>query len=106
MWLLQGKDLEMVQIYIWILDCVYSINLLLILIGLSDCLTDKEQSFDVDLSLAGYGRLSIYVDGPVDTDVDVTDTTDGFCRVTYVPTVKGLYDVNILVDDEHISGEY
>ena len=76
------------------------------IVGLSDCLTNQEQYFDVDLSHAGHGRLSANIDGPVDTDVQITAETDGYCRATYVPTVNGSYRVTIKVDDKHVTGEW
>jgi len=74
--------------------------------GLSDCLTNQEQCFNVDLSEAGQGRMSIFMDGPVNTDMKITDSTNSYCTATYVPTVKGSYNVNVLVDNEHVTGEY
>ena len=73
---------------------------------MSDCLTNQEQHFDVDLSHAGHGRLSAIIDGPVDTDVQITAETGGNCRATYVPTVKGSYRVTLKVDNKHVTGEY
>lgn len=72
--------------------------------GLSDGLTNHEQLFVVDVSHAGQGRLSMSVDGPVQTDLVISDNANSVCNVKYLPTMRGSYLVNILLDNQHITG--
>jgi Filamin/ABP280 repeat len=46
------------------------------------------------------------VDGPGQTNIHTSDNGNGSCSVTYVPLVKGSYKINVLLDDQHVAGEF
>jgi len=54
--------------------------------------------------LAGFGGLSLSVEGPSKADIQCEDNADGTCQVKYIPTEPGNYIVNIKFADEHIKG--
>jgi hypothetical protein len=58
------------------------------------------------MSRAGVGRLSLNVNGPVHTDIQTSDNGNGTCNVVYVPVVKGSYKISVLLDDQHVTGEF
>lgn len=51
----------------------------------------------VDTRDAGYGGLSLSVEGPSKADLDCADSADGTCLITYMPTEPGTYLINIKV---------
>ena len=57
------------------------------------------------MSRAGNGSLSLSVDGPAEANVSTTDNADGSCCVTYMPTSRGSYRVNVLLNDQHVPGK-
>ena len=75
-----------------------------VMLGLSDGLTNQKQSFKVDMSEAGEGRLGLSIDGSVQTDAIVTENKDACCTVSYTPTKRGCYKVNITLDGQNITG--
>lgn len=58
-----------------------------------------------DGSPAGYGGLSLSIEGPSKVDINTEDLEDGTCRVTYCPTEPGNYIINIKFADQHVPGE-
>ena len=56
--------------------------------------------------IAGYGGLSLSIEGPSKADIECHDNEDGTCRVTYKPTEPGTYIINIKFADEHVPGKY
>lgn len=54
---------------------------------------------------AGYGGLSLSIEGPSKVDINTEDLEDGTCRVTYCPTEPGNYIINIKFADQHVPGE-
>lgn len=45
------------------------------------------------------------VEGPSKVDIQTEDLEDGTCKVSYFPTVPGVYIVSTKFADEHIPGK-
>ncbi|XP_066474121.1 filamin-B isoform X2 [Tiliqua scincoides] len=72
--------------------------------GLVEGRTFEMCDFIVDTRHAGYGGISLAVEGPSKVDIQTEDLEDGTCRVSYFPTVPGVYIVSTKFADEHIPG--
>ncbi|KAM8931054.1 filamin-B isoform 2-T2 [Pelodytes ibericus] len=72
--------------------------------GLTEGRTFEMSDFVVDTRDAGYGGLSLAVEGPSKVDIQTEDLEDGTCQVSYCPTEPGVYIVSIKFADEHVPG--
>lgn len=54
--------------------------------------------------VTGYGGISLAVEGPSKVDIQTEDLEDGTCKVSYFPTVPGVYIVSTKFADEHVPG--
>ncbi|XP_076078673.1 filamin-A-like isoform X14 [Mytilus galloprovincialis] len=72
--------------------------------GLEKGMANELNEFTVDTKDAGYGGLSLSIEGPSKADIECTDNEDGACMVTYKPTEPGNYIVNVKFADEHVPG--
>ncbi|XP_075430929.1 filamin-B isoform X1 [Ascaphus truei] len=72
--------------------------------GLTEGRTFEMSDFVVDTREAGYGGLSLAVEGPSKVDIQTEDLEDGTCQVSYCPTEPGVYIVSIKFADEHVAG--
>ncbi|XP_052680465.1 filamin-C-like isoform X8 [Crassostrea angulata] len=72
--------------------------------GLQNGMANEINEFMVDTRDAGYGGLSLSIEGPSKADIECLDNEDGSCRVTYKPTEPGNYIINIKFSDEHVPG--
>ncbi|KAL4226921.1 hypothetical protein ACF0H5_014899 [Mactra antiquata] len=72
--------------------------------GLQEGMANEVNEFIVDTREAGYGGLSLSIEGPSKADIECHDNEDGTCRVTYKPTEPGTYIINIKFADEHVPG--
>ncbi|XP_014344981.1 filamin-B [Latimeria chalumnae] len=72
--------------------------------GLMEGSTFEMSDFIVDTRDAGYGGLSLAVEGPSKVDIQTEDIEDGTCKVSYCPTEPGVYIVSIKFADEHVPG--
>lgn len=54
--------------------------------------------------VVGYGGISLAVEGPSKVDIQTEDLEDGTCKVSYFPTVPGVYIVSTKFADEHVPG--
>ncbi|XP_052780237.1 filamin-A-like isoform X2 [Mya arenaria] len=70
--------------------------------GLEEGMANEVNEFIVDTREAGYGGLSLSIEGPSKADIECHDNEDGTCRVTYKPTEPGTYIINIKFADEHV----
>ncbi|XP_030888187.1 filamin-B [Leptonychotes weddellii] len=70
--------------------------------GLSEGRTFEMSEFIVDTRDAGYGGISLAVEGPSKVDIQTEDLEDGTCKVSYFPTVPGVYIVSTKFADEHV----
>jgi filamin len=72
--------------------------------GLKEGLANEVNEFIVDTREAGYGGMSLSIEGPSKADIECHDNEDGTCRVTYKPTEPGNYIINIKFADQHVPG--
>ncbi|XP_051516060.1 filamin-A-like [Myxocyprinus asiaticus] len=72
--------------------------------GLSEARTFEPAEFIIDTRDAGYGGLSLSIEGPSKVDINTEDQEDGTCKVTYYPTEPGNYIINIKFADQHVPG--
>ncbi|XP_028923663.1 filamin-A isoform X3 [Ornithorhynchus anatinus] len=72
--------------------------------GLSEGRTFEPAEFIIDTRDAGYGGLSLSIEGPSKVDINTEDLEDGTCKVTYCPTEPGNYIINIKFADQHVPG--
>ncbi|CAL1528168.1 unnamed protein product [Lymnaea stagnalis] len=72
--------------------------------GLEQGLANEVNEFIVDTREAGYGGMSLSIEGPSKADIECHDNEDGTCRVTYKPTEPGTYIINIKFADQHVPG--
>uniref|UniRef100_H3C4Z4 Filamin A n=1 Tax=Tetraodon nigroviridis TaxID=99883 RepID=H3C4Z4_TETNG len=70
--------------------------------GLSEARTFEPAEFIIDTRDAGYGGLSLSIEGPSKVDINTEDQEDGTCKVTYCPTEPGNYIINIKFADQHV----
>ncbi|XP_048033232.1 filamin-B isoform X2 [Megalobrama amblycephala] len=72
--------------------------------GLKEGVLGEQAEFIIDTSRAGSGRLAIMVEGPCKVTLKCLDNQDGTCTVFYLPTEHGMYKINVLFDNSHITG--
>ncbi|KAJ8017344.1 hypothetical protein DPEC_G00016890 [Dallia pectoralis] len=72
--------------------------------GLSEAKTFEPAEFIIDTREAGYGGLSLSIEGPSKVDINTEDQDDGTCKVSYCPTEPGNYIINIKFADQHVPG--
>ncbi|XP_065072533.1 filamin-A isoform X5 [Ochlerotatus camptorhynchus] len=66
--------------------------------------THSENVFSVDTRNAGYGGLSLSIEGPSKAEIQCTDKDDGTLNISYKPTEPGYYIVNLKFADHHVNG--
>ena len=66
--------------------------------------THEDNLFSVDTKKAGYGGLSLSIEGPSKADIKCKDNEDGTLDVSYKPSEPGLYIVNLKFADQHVPG--
>ncbi|CAF5064694.1 unnamed protein product, partial [Rotaria sp. Silwood1] len=72
--------------------------------GLKEGYANQFNDFTVVTRDAGYGGLSLSIEGPSKADIECHDNEDGSCLVTYRPTEPGIYILNVKFADKHVSG--
>ncbi|CAF0854285.1 unnamed protein product, partial [Didymodactylos carnosus] len=72
--------------------------------GLQEGYANQTNDFTVITRDAGYGGLSLSIEGPSKADIECHDNEDGSCLVTYKPTEPGIYIINIKFADKHVTG--
>ncbi|XP_067932451.1 filamin-A-like isoform X2 [Watersipora subatra] len=72
--------------------------------GLTSGVANEVNEFYVDTKDAGYGGLSLSIEGPSKADIDCKDRPDGSTAVNYKPTQPGNYCISIKFADEHVPG--
>jgi len=72
--------------------------------GLHEGHANHTNEFTVVTRDAGYGGLSLSIEGPSKADIECQDNEDGSCLVTYRPTEPGVYIVNVKFADKHVPG--
>lgn len=72
--------------------------------GIVEGMANEVNEFTVNTKEAGYGGLSLSIEGPSKADIECKDNDDGTCGVTYKPTEPGTYIINIKFADVHVPG--
>lgn len=72
--------------------------------ALKDGLTHAENTFNVDTRNAGYGGLSLSIEGPSKAEINCNDRDDGTLDISYKPTEPGYYIINLKFADHHVEG--
>ncbi|KAG5896019.1 hypothetical protein JTB14_007584 [Gonioctena quinquepunctata] len=66
--------------------------------------THVDNTFTVDTRNAGFGGLSLSIEGPSKAEIQCNDNTDGTLSISYKPTEPGYYIVNLKFADHHVDG--
>ncbi|XP_076061850.1 filamin A protein cher isoform X2 [Oratosquilla oratoria] len=66
--------------------------------------TQEENYFTIDTREAGYGGLSLSIEGPSKADIQCKDNEDGTLTIGYKPTEPGYYIINLKFADNHVEG--
>lgn len=72
--------------------------------ALVEGVTHGENFFTVDTRNAGYGGLSLSIEGPSKAEIICQDKEDGTLNISYKPTEPGYYVVNLKFADHHVEG--
>lgn len=72
--------------------------------SLTEGQTHKENQFTIDTRDAGYGGLSLSIEGPSKADIQCKDNEDGTLTIGYTPTEPGYYIINLKFADNHVPG--
>lgn len=72
--------------------------------ALSDGKTNTDNTFVIDTRDAGYGGLSLSVEGPSKVQIKCLDQEDGTLKILYKPTAPGNYVMNLKFADHHVEG--
>ena len=72
--------------------------------GLQQGKTHINNQFKINTKTAGYGGLSLSIEGPSKAEIDCKDNDDGTLDVDYRPTEPGFYIINIKFADAHVPG--
>ncbi|GBP12229.1 Filamin-A [Eumeta japonica] len=66
--------------------------------------THTENTFTVDTKNAGYGGLSLSIEGPSKAEIQCADSKDGVLAISYKPSEPGYYIINLKFADHHVEG--
>lgn len=66
--------------------------------------THINNEFLIDTKEAGFGGLSLSIEGPSKAEIDCKDNEDGTLKVGYKPTEPGYYIINLKFADHHVPG--
>lgn len=66
--------------------------------------THTDNMFNIDTRKAGYGGLSLSIEGPSKAEIKCNDNSDGTLDVSYHPTEPGYYIMNLKFADHHVNG--
>lgn len=72
--------------------------------ALSEAKTHTDNMFIIDARDAGYGGLSLSIEGPSKAQIKCLDQTDGTLQIAYKPTEPGNYILNLKFADHHVEG--
>lgn len=72
--------------------------------GLHEGRTFTPTHFTIDTRDAGYGGLSLSIEGPSKVDISTEELPDGTCRVGYCPTEPGNYIIAVQFGEQHVPG--
>ncbi|XP_031347323.1 filamin-A isoform X1 [Photinus pyralis] len=66
--------------------------------------TQVDNMFSVDTRNAGFGGLSLSIEGPSKAEIQCNDKEDGTLNISYKPTEPGYYIINLKFADHHVQG--
>ncbi|XP_008201955.1 filamin-A isoform X1 [Nasonia vitripennis] len=66
--------------------------------------TQVDNTFSIDTRNAGYGGLSLSMEGPSKAEIQCKDNEDGTLNISYKPTEPGYYIMNLKFADHHVEG--
>ncbi|XP_063981261.1 filamin-A isoform X2 [Diachasmimorpha longicaudata] len=66
--------------------------------------THVENTFSIDTRNAGFGGLSLSMEGPSKAEIQCKDNSDGTLNISYKPTEPGYYIMNLKFADHHVEG--
>ncbi|XP_046641662.1 filamin-A-like isoform X3 [Daphnia pulicaria] len=66
--------------------------------------THTDNTFNVDTRKAGYGGLSLSIEGPSKAEIKCKDNENGTLDISYRPTEPGYYIMNLKFADHHVEG--
>lgn len=72
--------------------------------SLEEGITHGDNQFSVDTRNAGYGGLSLSIEGPSKAEIVCNDKEDGTLNISYKPTEPGYYIINLKFADHHVQG--
>ncbi|XP_026824513.1 filamin-A isoform X4 [Ooceraea biroi] len=72
--------------------------------GLKEGKTHVENTFSIDTKNAGFGGLSLSMEGPSKAEIQCKDNEDGTLNISYKPTEPGYYIMNLKFADHHVEG--
>ncbi|XP_032664759.1 filamin-A isoform X4 [Odontomachus brunneus] len=72
--------------------------------GLQEGKTHVENNFSIDTKNAGFGGLSLSMEGPSKAEIQCKDNEDGTLNISYKPTEPGYYIMNLKFADHHVEG--
>ncbi|XP_067934891.1 filamin-B-like [Watersipora subatra] len=64
---------------------------------------NRPQTFLVDMSSSGPGKLAFQMDGPSKVEVETKYIDNTTCEVSYIPTQAGIYKLNVFYNDVPVS---
>ncbi|CDW56754.1 filamin C [Trichuris trichiura] len=72
--------------------------------GIKQALTQEVNTFVVDTRSAGYGGLSVSLEGPSRCEIQCRDNKDKTSTVSYKPYEPGVYALSVKFADHHVPG--
>lgn len=66
--------------------------------------THVENTFTIDTKNAGFGGLSLSMEGPSKAEIQCKDNEDGVLNISYKPSEPGYYIMNLKFADHHVDG--
>ncbi|XP_050390221.1 filamin-A [Patella vulgata] len=72
--------------------------------AVTDASANSPNTLEIDTSNAGYGGLSVAIEGGHRSEIDCIEVNDRKYTIQYAPHEPGIYILNIRFADEHIPG--
>lgn len=72
--------------------------------ALTSAIANESNVIAIDASQAGYGGITVVIEGPHRSEIDYEDTGNRSFKVTYSPHEPGIYILNVRFADEHVKG--
>lgn len=66
--------------------------------------TMVENTFNIDTRQAGYGAVSLSIEGPSKCEISSTEVEPGLLKITYKTKTPGYYLMNLKFADQHVTG--